>query len=129
MIKALTARDCMTPHPITVRPDQEVLEAVQLLTGKRISGAPVLDQVGNLVGVLTEKDCLRVALDAGYHGTYGGKVSEYMSHEVATIDVDTPVVQVAEMFIERPFRRYPVTDGGRLVGVISRRNILEALET
>ncbi|MGB0713835.1 MAG: CBS domain-containing protein [Gammaproteobacteria bacterium] len=129
MIKALTARDCMTPNPITVRPDQEVLEAVHLLTSKRISGAPVLDQVGNLVGVLTEKDCLRVALDAGYHGTYGGKVSEYMSNEVATLDVDTPVVQVAEMFIERPYRRYPVTDGGRLVGVISRRNILEALET
>lgn len=127
MIQSLTARDVMTAQLVTFREDQSVMDAMQTLVSSRISGGPVLDQTGNLVGLLTEQDCIKVALESGYNQIDGGKVSEYMSTEVQTVDIDTPVIAVAELFLTRPFRRYPVVDGGRVVGIISRRNILQAL--
>ena len=118
----------MTAQLVTFRPDQHVLDAVRVLVTKRISGAPVLDQFGNLVGVLTEQDCLKIALEAGYNQSPGGKVREYMSTGIHTLDIDTPVVEIAQVFLNKPFRRYPVMEQGRLVGIVSRRNVLEALE-
>ena len=128
MIDTLTARDCMTAQLVTFHPDQHVLDAVRVLVNKRISGAPVLDQFGNLVGVLTEQDCLKIALEAEYNQSPGGKVREYMSTGIYTLDIDTPVVEIAQIFLNKPFRRYPVMEQGRLVGIVSRRNVLEALE-
>lgn len=126
--RAAKARDYMTRHLITLTPDMEVMHAVGIFIERQISGAPVLDPTGNLVGMLSEKDCMRVALSAGYYGEWGGRVAEYMHSPVATIDADMPIVEVAQLFAEREYRRYPVLEDARLVGQISRSDVLRALQ-
>ena len=121
-------RDCMTTEVITLRPDTELLQAVHTLIENDIAGAPVVDANGALVGILTERDCMRVALDAGYHGEYGGRVSEHMSEGVEVLDADESVVKAMQQFLHERYHRYPVVSEGRLVGVISRRDVLRALE-
>ena len=126
--RAAKARDYMTRHLITLTPDMEVMHAVGIFVERQISGAPVLDPTGNLLGMLSEKDCMRVALSAGYYGEWGGRVAEYMHSPVATIDADMPIVEVAQLFAEREYRRYPVLEDARLVGQISRSDVLRALQ-
>ena len=81
-----------------------------------------------LVGLLTEKDCFRFMFAATYHREQGGRVSEFMSREVATIEAGTDIVDVAQVFLKSPYRRFPVVEGGRLVGLISRRDVLRAFQ-
>lgn len=128
MIPSLTARDCMTSSPILLRPESSILEAARLLVESRISGAPVVDQIGNLVGILSERDCLSVVLESGYHQDHGGKVGDFMSPEVQTVDLETPVVEIAERFINERVRRFPVIKNGQVVGVVSRRDVIRMLE-
>ncbi len=129
MNTSISAKDFMTTSLVTFHPEMDIMEAIRLLLEKHISGAPVLDLLGNLVGMLSEKDCLKVALEAGYHGEWGGRVDEYMSLNVQTIDADTNILDVARCFIEGDHRRYPVMMDNRLVGQISRRDVLKALQT
>ena len=91
MLKSVKVRDYMAANLVTLGPDMEILRAIHALIENRISGAPVVDEHGNLVGVLSEQDCMRVALNAGYHEEYGGRVSEYMSRDVRTVDGDTSI--------------------------------------
>lgn len=128
MLAELKVKDYMGRTKITFTPGMDVLRAIHILIEKKISGAPVIDEHGNLIGFLSEKDCMQVALNAGYHGQSGGKVSEFMSTKVTTIDLDTPIVEMAEFFLTTPFRRYPVVEDNRLVGAITRRDVLMALE-
>lgn len=129
MLKSLKVSDYMAASLVTFSPDMEMREAIIQLVEKRISGAPVVDNHGNLVGVLSEQDCMKVALSAGYHEDFGGLVKEYMSPKVTTIDSDTSILKLAQLFIDSPFRRYPVLQNGRLVGQISRRDVLRALKS
>ena len=128
-MKSIKVSDYMAASLVTFNPDTEMRLAISLLVEKRISGAPVVDDHGNLVGVLSEQDCMKVALSAGYHDDYAGQVKDYMSANVTTIDADTSILALAQMFIDSPFRRYPVMQNSRLVGQISRRDVLRALET
>jgi CBS domain-containing protein len=105
----------------------EILRASQVLIGNDISGAPVLDRHGRLIGILTERDCLRVVLQAAYHGEPGGQVHEYMSWQPVSVRPDDTILDLAQRFIKEKYRRYPVLDGGRLVGVISRRDVMRAM--
>lgn len=125
--KAVTARDYMVRSVVTLNPDMNLLEAVEVLLERRISGAPVVDATGNLVGILSEQDCLRAALGATYYGDLGGLVADHMKREVHTITDDTPIFEVARRFIDGHYRRYPVVHGHRLVGQVSRRDVLRAL--
>ncbi|PID63371.1 MAG: CBS domain-containing protein [Gammaproteobacteria bacterium] len=127
MLKSVKVSDYMAANLVTFSPDMEILEAVRQLIEKRISGAPVVDKRGNLVGLLSERDCLEVALEAGYHKSFGGPVSQYMTENVVTVDADTSILALAERFIKERFRRFPVTQDNRLVGQISRRDILRAM--
>ena len=122
------ARQYMSKSLLTLRPDMDVIQAVHLLVEHKISGAPVLDDHGNIVGMLTERDCMEVVLKASYHGELGGQVEQYMSRVVRTVDVDSSLLDLAQMFVNSPYRRYPVMDGNRLVGIISRRDMLRAVQ-
>ena len=128
MPKSIRVRDYMSASVITFTPDMEILEAVHVLVTNRISGAPVLDLRGNLVGMLSEQDCIKVALNAAYHNDWGGRVEEFMSREVKTVDADSSIVDIAEIFVEMSYRRLPVLERNRLVGQISRHDILRAME-
>ncbi len=128
MLKSIKVSDYMAASLVTFKPDMEMRLAISQLVEKRISGAPVVDDHGNLVGVLSEQDCMKVALSAGYYDDYAGQVKDYMSAKVTTIDADTSILALAQLFIDSPFRRYPVMQNNRLVGQISRRDVLRALE-
>ena len=117
----------MTANLVTLTPEMGVIEAVQVLVEKRISGAPVVDEHGNIIGILSQKDCLEVLINAAYCGEVGGEVSEYMSREVKTVDADIDLLEVCAMFLKNPYGRYPVIQNNRLVGQISRRDILKAI--
>ncbi len=123
-----TAGDYMSVDLITFTPDMDIHRAIKLLLDKRISGAPVLDDGGAVVGILSKKDCLKVAFGASYHMEWGGKVAEFMSTDVQSVAADTDIVEVAELFLASRFRRFPVMRDGALVGVITRHDVLRALE-
>ncbi len=127
MIGTAQVKDFMTREVVTLTPDTEILRAVNTLMVNDIAAAPVVDDQGSLVGILTERDCMRVVLKAGYHAEYGGLVSEYMSHEVDTINAHESIIDVAKLFFGQRFHRYPVMENDQLVGLISRRDVLRAL--
>ena len=126
-LDTVTVKDYMSDKLITFTPDTEVMTAINQLVRNHLSGAPVVDENGNIVGVLSEKDCLKVGVTAGYEGVAAGLVREYMMSKVITVDVGASLLEVAGMFIGSPFKRYPVTAGGRLVGQISRSDVLRAI--
>lgn len=119
-------REFMATHLVTLRSDMSIFAAIDLLLKHQISGAPVVDAEDKLVGVLSEKDCLRVIASGAFHKTAGGEVSDYMSHEVLTVGPDDDVFHVADIFLTHSFRRLPVLDKGKLVGQVSRRDVLNA---
>jgi len=117
-------------HMTTLRPDQSIKEAIGIILSKKISGAPVLDENGHLVGNLSEKDCLQVIVDqARKNQSIEGKtVANYMSTKVFTISANTNVVDAAIEFLSSPIRRYAVVDKGNIIGELSRREILRAAQ-
>ena len=128
MLKNIKVSEYMAATLITFKPDMKMSLAINHLLEKRISGAPVVDNHGNLVGMLSEQDCMKMALSTGYHGDMGGLVKEYMTPQVDTIDADASILKLAQRFIDSPYRRFPVLQNNRLVGQISRRDVLRALE-
>ncbi|MEZ4289952.1 MAG: CBS domain-containing protein [Myxococcota bacterium] len=121
-----TVRDFMSTELTILSPRDDVLRAMQTLIEGGISGAPVVDEQGSLVGLLTQRDCLTVAFRSAYHGGAAGRVEEFMTREVETVDVGTTLVEVIARFYHSSRRRFPVLDENRLVGQISRRDVLRA---
>lgn len=126
-MRSTLVRDHMSKNIVALDPDMEILHAVHRLIEHDISGAPVLDRHGRLLGILTERDCLRVAMQGDYHGTPAGLVREFMSTDPESVGPDDSILDLAIKFIDGRFRRYPVVDGGRLVGLISRRDVMRAM--
>lgn len=117
----------MMSELVTFPHDMEIVKATKMLLDKHISGAPVVDEKGALVGVLSKKDCLRAALNASYYQEWGGAVHEFMAHPVETLEADMDLIQAAEVFLKSNFRRFPVLRDGVLVGQLSRADLLKAL--
>ena len=128
-LKSCLVRDYMAGHLVTFKPDTEIMDAIHELVHHRIAGAPVVDDKGDLVGMLSELDCMKVALNAGYYGDFGGLVKDHMNTTVTTIDADMSILNLAQLFIDAPYRRYPVLQNNRLVGQVSRRDVLRALKS
>ena len=127
MNRSMQIHDYMQKDFLALDSEMDVLRATQMLIKADISGAPVLDKHGRLVGILTERDCMQVALQGYYHGEPGGKVSRHMSPDPEHVSPDKSILTLADMFINGRFQRYPVVDNGRLVGVIARWDIMRAL--
>ena len=120
--------DFMAKDLITFNPDTPIETAIESFFSNKISGAPVVDEYGELVGVLYEKDCKRTLIEASYYNNLGGHVKEYMSTGVFTIDIHDTLSDVADRFMQSRFRRFSVTKGGKLAGQISRRDVLRAVD-
>ena len=120
----------MATSLITFSEATTIVEAIQYLNTHKISGAPVVDKDGALIGMLSEKDCLKVALQSSYYEDWvAGSVTDYMSTEIKTIQEMESIVDLAEMFSKTSLKRAPVlNDVGKLVGQISRSDVLRALE-
>lgn len=126
-VEPLRVRDYMTITPLTVTADTPIMDAVAILVEQDISGVIVVDANNAPVGILTERDCIRTALQAGYFDESGGCVADYMTPQIHTVGPDDSIMDVGELFAASPFRRCPVVDGGHLVGLIFRRDVLRAL--
>ncbi len=119
----------MVTKLVTFHPEMNALAAVQTLLKYKISGAPVLDGEGDIIGVFSEKDGMNTILDASYHNEIGALVSDLMSKDVFTVQESSSIMEVAEKFLSTSFRRFPVVNtDGKLVGQISRRDVLRAVE-
>jgi len=123
-----TIADYMTTELVSFTPDDTIVEAMRVLLNRQLSGAPVIDQRGQMVGILSQKDCFAIVYNAAYHQEPGGQVHQYMGREVEHMDADCTVVDAADRFLHSSFRRFPVLREGRLVGLISRHDILRALD-
>ena len=120
-------KEFMAKQLITFRSDTPIETAMESFLENKISGAPVLDDQGKLVGVLSEKDCMRTLFESSYYNNLGGFVKEYMSTDLKTINIHDTLSNVADEIIKSRFRRFPVMEGNKLVGQISRRDILRAI--
>ena len=125
---ALLGRDHLGHRPVLKVGDGDRVRTGQTLLNNQISGAPVLDESGNLVGILSKKECLKVAFSDSYYQNVGGQVSDYMSVDVETVDAGTSIIDMAEQFLGGTYHRFPVIRNGRLAGLISRHDILKAIE-
>jgi CBS domain-containing protein len=146
---SMKAKNVMTEHVITVAPHASIVEALQAMLQNKISGLPVVDKGGNLVGIVTEGDFLRrsetgtdrrrprwvefilgpgtIAKD--YVHSHARRIDEVMTAEVETVSEDTDLDDVVALMEKRRVKRVPVMRGTKLVGIVSRANLLHALAT
>lgn len=120
------ARDIMVRKLVTLRPEMDVFDAVQMLLKHRISGAPVVDADGQYLGVFSEKCSMHVLLDAAYEQLPSNQVRAFMDRDALTIAPDAQLLSIAQVFLLTSYRRLPVLEQGRLVGQVSRRDVLRA---
>jgi CBS domain-containing protein len=120
----LTAGAIMTTEIVTSRPNVSIEAAIDTLLSEEISGLPVVDDDGRLVGVISEFALLAVAYD---RRVKNHTVSQHMTRDIFSVDIDDPISRVADLCIVHRVRRLPVLKDGRLVGIISRRDVLRAL--
>ncbi len=130
-LDSVLVRDYMTPVEKLVKfaPHTEVMAAINLLVKHHISGSPVVDAQGQVVGMLSEMDCMQVGLIAAEDSCVAGPVSQFMKGNVIAVSPDDSLTQLAQMFLSKPFRRYPVMENGKLVGQISRSDVLKAISS
>ena len=129
MLNDASVKEYMSANVTTFTPEMDIGRAIDQLIEKRISGAPVVDKTGDLVGILTERDCMKIALSSSYYEEAAGKVSDYMRPVPKTIEADASIAEVAAAFSESDHRRYPVMEDNCIVGEISRHDVLMALRT
>ena len=145
----MLAKDIMTPNVITIAPSLGVEEIAQLLLSCNISGVPVIDAEDRLIGLVSEGDLLWrreggterqrswwLGLLASseerareFVKTHGRTAEDVMTREVITVDADTPVGEIARILERRHIKRVPVVEGGKIVGIVSRANLLHGLAT
>lgn len=123
----MIASDIMTRKVITIHSEASAQEAAQLLDQFRISGLPVVDTQGDLIGIITEADIISKVNRYGLLDQNGLRVADIMSRNVTTVDEDTPVGDIATLLTERKIKRVPVVRQGRLVGIVSRGDIVHAV--
>ena len=129
MLQSVNLRDYMLTNPVKVRADDNVLDAMQVIIDNKISGVCVVDADANLVGILSELDCLRAALGAIYNNSRIGKVSEYMaSDNLVVAHPNEDIVDVAQDMLLKNKRRRPVVEDGKLIGQITCRQLLNAVK-
>lgn len=126
-----TARDVMTRSLVTVDPDATIIDAIRAFLANKISGAPVVDSAGEMVGILSEADCLRVLASGEFYSDDHGEeglVADYMTAVFRSIPPDLDIYAIAQIFLDHSLRRLPVMDGSKLIGQVSRRDVLRAME-
>ena len=121
-------KNYMTTRLIYLKEDMDVYLAIGLLLKNNISGAPVVDKKNDISGILSEKDCLRVFANGSFHNMPGGDVGNFMTKAVATVTPEMDLFMVADKFLKHNYRRMPVVVGDKIVGQISRRDVLNAIQ-
>jgi CBS-domain-containing membrane protein len=125
--ESLTVADCMTPARNTIPETANVTEAVQLLLKHKMLGSAVIDDQQHLVGYISEQDCLKHLITDSYYRENTTLVSEIMRKDVLTMSGNMSIIDLAQIMTQDKPKKYPVTDHRRLIGEITRTDVLAAL--
>ncbi len=122
----ILVQDYMTENLITFRKDQYVIEVMEVLIENKISGAPVVNEKNELEGVISDGDCMKQISESRYYNMPMGdmKIEQYMEINVTTIDKNMNIFDCASLFYKHDVRRFPILEDGKLIGQISRKDIL-----
>lgn len=104
-------------------------EAVQILLKNKLTGAPVVNDKGELVGFLSEKDCLHRVIKSRYMNSPSIHISDYMTTELVTVSPENDLIYIVELFTKHPYHCYPVVENKKVVGLVYRHHCLKAVET
>ena len=130
--RVLTARDIMTPPGIVVGPEMSVFSAIPILIKNRLTGCPVTGSKGELLGILSELDCMKVIASCEFYSDeYSSTdilVSRYMTTDCLTITPDMGIFRIASVFFEHNLRRIPVIEEQRLIGQVTRSDVLRGIQ-
>lgn len=129
MLLSLELKHYMQAHPVTISPHRTVYEAARIITSNKVSGLVVVDENRQIVGILSELDCLRVLLAGIYNDEGHGAaiVGDVMATEVEVQNPDDDIVDVANSMLDHKHRRRPVVQDGRLIGMVTCRQILNVV--
>ena len=129
MLKSVQVKDYMLTHPVTVNEDANMGEAIRLIIDNKISGLCVVNESKQLVGILSELDCMKAMLSASYNEGGIGMVREYMSRDnLVVASPNEDITDVAQDMLRRKMRRRPVVKDGKLMGQITCRQLLKAVK-
>lgn len=129
MLRSVELKDYMLANPIRVKADTPLFDAVHLILVNKVSGLCVVNDEDQLVGILSELDCLKAILSATYNESGVGPVSEYMANDnLITADPHEDIVDIAMEMVKNKRRRRPVVENGQLVGQITVRQLLRAVK-
>lgn len=128
MPKSVRVSDYMTDHLIRFTPDMNIFSAIDLMLEHKVSGAPVVNEKGDLVGIISQRDCLQNVIEGSFYDDSADTVAHYMTADVDTIMSDEDIVSVAQKMIRNNRRRFPVMDDtGHLTGMITLADILRVI--
>ena len=124
----ITVSYYMSRKLVTFTPSQNVMEVIQTLVKHKISGGPVVNDLNELVGIISEGDCIKQISDSRYHNLPmdDATVEKHMVRDVETIDGNMNIFDAANQFLSAKRRRFPIVEEGKLVGLISQKDILKA---
>ena len=126
---SMIVADYMATKLISFKPGQNMHEVIETLLKHRISGAPIVNDANELVGMISEGDCLKQITESQYHNMplSEGSIDKYLSKDIVTVDCNMSIFDAASKFLTGRIRRFPVLDKGKLVGQISRKDIMKAV--
>lgn len=124
----IKVKDYMTKSLITFKSNQPVIEVIESLIKNRISGGPVVNDKNELIGIISEGDCIKLISESRYYNMPMEKttIEKHMATEIDTIDGNMNVFDAAIKFLQSKHRRFPIIENGKLVGQISQKDVLKA---
>ncbi len=128
MNKMPLIRDYMATPALTLKPDQSIYEAMEFFLDHKISGAPVVDDDNKILGVISEKDCLKLVAKDTDHHPWDVNVADFMTKKVICILPDMDIYYAAGIFLNNVYRRLPVVENDKVIGQLSRRDVLRAIK-
>lgn len=129
MITSFETDDYMSVNPVCFTEDTDIYEAIHVLLHRKVSGGNVLNDRNEVIGVLSELDCLKAIINASFYREGGGCVGDFMTRSnIETMSTHTSLIDAAQLLLSKRRRRMPVVHEGKFVGQISARSLLQALK-
>ena len=129
MLTSYETDDYMSVNPVTFTVDTDIFDAIHVLLHRKVSGGTVLNERNEVIGVISELDCLKAIINTGYYHEGGGTVGDFMSSgEIEYMDYHTSLIDAAQILLTKRHRRMPIVEHGKFVGQISCRSILQAFK-
>jgi DeoR family transcriptional regulator, catabolite repression regulator len=125
--KTVVVRDCMSRKVVSFDVSDDVGDIVAVLLEHKITGAPVLNADKQVIGFISEQDCIKEMLNTAFYCDLTATAADIMKTTVLTVDPDMPISELAEQLNTNKPKVYPVVEEGKLVGIVSRSDVLQAL--